>query len=355
MDEILKAVLYIFAGLGSAGIILLFLLLNPEKIEKWSALLWRLIEKLKILGDKATKQRIKLDIQGRVNEFAKDISKKVPHFETDKVRIDYVGNELTRDAFFQNDEIIIRLRRDDSEEQNFVHATYLFISTSLLFKLKRYLSPSQRQALDLYVSMIFFQDQKPSVVDKFLEYYLHPYTQNKSSKIALYFNRFGKIDGGRLFFPIFIQELDFLGKMVFGKRKDQLIIQEVDGLTEFLEPIATRKIGEENDLDYQGKYCRFAIMIIGKPSKLQASIEPYVKFIEEKLVPEGFNRIYMLGLWSNKFRIDEICRDVSDKFEVYCRRTFDRVLDYGDRRETKKQYLVVLRRIGAPVFYHSEE
>ena len=112
-------------------------------------------------------------------------------------------------------------------------------------KVKRYVSPSQRQAIDLYVTTRLLEREKPGVVVYFLDEYLHKNLDDPATKTAQYYDRLAKIDRGGLFYPIFLQELDFLGNKVFGKRQDDKIVAEVNSLVDFLEPIATRPIGQD--------------------------------------------------------------------------------------------------------------
>ena len=134
MDELITVLVFLLSPLSVGVIIILIILLNPEKIEIWSALLWRLLDKLGSLFKSANKQYIKHDLQGRVNLFVKSLAKDAPFLVSNRVRIEWVENNITRKSFLEDKEIVLRLRREDPEDLNFVHGAYMFISTGLLFK-----------------------------------------------------------------------------------------------------------------------------------------------------------------------------------------------------------------------------
>jgi hypothetical protein len=351
--ELVKQILAWLGGLSTTGLILVYLLLHPEKIEKWSSLLWRFLNNFGTLFRFAHKQYVKHDMQSRVNEFARGLSKEAPFLATKRVRVEWIEPDVTRDGFLQDDQVVLRLRRDDPEDLNFVHGAYMFVSSSLLFQAKRYLSPSQRKAVDLYVVTTLIEQEKPSVKAHFLDDYLHPELADTESKVARLFDAFAKIDEGGYFYPVLLQELDFLGQKVFGARKDDRIIAEVNSLIDFLEPIALRHIGDEGNLDFRQQYCHFAIVIVGKPYKLTPSGEVYVDYIRENLVPEKVETIYVLGLWENRRIVRSICGALGDIYEECRSRRSTAVLRYGDERVERERFLVVLRMKGAKLFQPS--
>lgn len=351
MEEVLK---YVIPSLSPAVLTLLVLLLAPEKIEKWSALLWKALSKLGGVFRSAQKRYVKHDLQGRINEFVKSLRKQLPSVADTRFKVDWIDPMLDRKAFVDRGEIIMRLRRDDPYDHNFVHGSYLFVSEMLLKKTKRYISPSQKEALDLFVCSKLLEQEKPAVVSFFLDEYLHPGTELTKSKVAIYVDDFAIIDKGGLFFPVLAQELEFLGEKVFGRRREDQIIKEVDGLVHFLKPIATRTVGDQSDLRHDGSYCRFAIVIVGKPSKLLTSIDPYVGYIRGSLQPKQTETIYLLGRAENERRLQELCDRVGDAYDCCHRVKFSSFLRYSDRRELALQHLTVLRLKGTPMVRASE-
>lgn len=345
-----QVVLWALASLGPAGLAVVYLALFPHQAEKLGALILKVLSATGLgIFRFAQRQYVRYDLQARVNEFVRQVSKRIPGVETAKLSLELVA-EGDRDSFLREGQVVIRLRRDDPQELNFVHGAYHFVSRSLLFRAKRYLSPSQKEAIDLYVTTDLFRREKPSVVQHFLDEYLHPRMEDKKSKRAKYFEAFDKINEERLFYPVLVQELEFLGRKVFGGRRDDLIVSEVNELCEFLVPIAERQVGDTGDLNFDRTYCRFGLVIVGKPSKMLVSLDPYVGYIRRCLVANGIESIYVLSLWENRGAVREIVSGFLDEYDVHRRHKLERTLRYKDRKVKRQQCLYVLRKKGVPIY-----
>jgi len=351
MLEIIK---YLVPGGSGPLVLLLLLLLWPEKIETWSALLWRFLNQLRILYHIANKRYIKHDIQGRVNEFTRRLAREVPTFRPLGIKVEWISASTTKQSFIDDGKVVVRLKREDNNNYNFVQASMLFISQSLLLKAKRYISQSQKEAADLFTGMKLFESEKGEVVDVFISDWLFPKIGDSESKVAGYFRRYELIDRSGLFFPVYLQELNFLGEKVFGKRRDDLIIREVDDLIDFLENYAKRVIGQDIELRFEKPHCRFAIMIVGKgfKVKVQGSIDPYVNFIKGKLVSAEIETLYIMGPAENERFIRQICQHCDQSFRVIFTRNPTVTLQYPDGKSGQcNSHLTVLRALECKHYY----
>ena len=341
---------FILPLLSAPALALLLLFFAPDKVEKWLALI---LKWLAHFMRAAHKHYVKHDLQGRVNDFVASLKGKLPSLPSEKLRIEWIDPNTSRKAFIEGDHVVIRLRREDPEDQNFIHASYMFVSESLLRKPKRYLAPAQRDGIDLFVCTKLLEAERPSVLSFFLEQYLHPATEERKSRTAIYVDDFAILDKSGLFFQVFLQELEYLGDKVFGRRRDDLVIKEVDSFVEFLKPIAARRVGEESDLEFKGEYCRFALVIIGKPEKLLTSIEPYIGYIRKALLPANVETIYILARPENEAKIKSICSRFESTHECVRAVKYTKLFRYRYSEVTGLQYLAVLRRRGTPIIQAS--
>lgn len=355
MDALIHSAFAYLGGLLTAtGLTVYAIVKHPDLVERWAALIWKLCLKIGIFLRFAHKKYVQYDFQGHVNHFIKKHSKELPGFHVTGVRMEWVDTEVKRSAFIDKDEVVIRIRRQDPHHENFVNAVVLFVSNSLLFRAKRYLSPSQGEAVDLFVVTTVLQEEKPEIVDYYLEEYLHPKLDDAASKIGKYFERFDTISKAGLFFPVFLQEMDYLGQKVFGTRRGSHIVTEVDDLVEFLEALSLRRVGEEQvELNFVKQYCRFAVVIVGKRLKLEQSITPYVNFIRNKL-NANIETVYLLGRVENVTPIKEICAHVKDQYEVVAERKLKKILRYGDENREIHGFVAVLRSKKKELFVPSK-
>lgn len=362
MSSLITLLLVALGGISVPAVAIIFLLFYPEKIEIWSSLLWKAISNIKQFAGFAHKRYVKHDLQGRINEFTKGLSKKAPYLASKQVQVQWTEAEDTsRDSFLRDGKVIVRLRRDDPTETNFVHATYLLVSANLLHKLKKYISPSQSQAVDLKVTTDLLRLEKPSTVDLFLEEYLHPKTIKAGAKIPQLLETFDKMDESGLFYQILLQELEFLGSKVFlsAKHKNTKIIVEVQQATEFLKRIAERKVGEDVPLDFKGEYCCFGVVIMGKKANITSSGDAYITYIRKALIPKGIDTLYIVGVQENKPVIDNVCMALEETFERHRSYGGEVTLVYEEdgeeSRRLRRQYLVILRKKGIGPFQRTNQ
>ncbi len=355
MSEVVEKILLALGSIFGGGVLIAILIfLNPDKAEKWWALLVKGALNLHFGAKALHKHYVRHDFQGRVNEFVKKNCPALPGAAADRVRLEWVDGSVSKQAILDGDVVVVRVKRRDPEERSFVHAVCLFVSKSLLFKAKRYISSPQGEATDLLFSLRLLEREKPATVSYFVDDYLHPATDKKRhGPTAQIFDDLVTVDRGRLFYSVFLQELHFLGNKVFGHRKDGVIHGEVRQLIEFLKKLADRAVGDTGvDLDFFGAYCRFAVVIVGKSDKLlREDIKPYVGFITGKLIPASVETIYLLAPARNAQYVGQIAEQVGGTFDRYLEAKFTMPLKFKDG-ETRQSntYLLILRKRGAQTY-----
>ncbi len=339
VGELLK---YLITSFGTVVVLLFILLLYPEKVEKWSVMLWKVIY---FLFKKGEKQIITHDIQGRVNEFSKSLKKEIHNFEPIGIKIQWVTEKEEPSEFFKENRLIIRMREHTDQNKNFVYASMAFISKALLTKTKKYLSPSQRESVDLFVGRKLFEKEKPQIGDRFFEDYFSPMALSKD-KIMELLEKYEIIDKVGLFFPVLVQELTFLGEKVFYKPKSEKIITEVTSFINFLQKYAEREVGDTTiPQNFEGAYCRCGIVIIARQLKREiGSLNPYISYIK-KLAEMKLENIYLIGSASpeNKRFLDQISEEVQRRFrlEKYTSKKFKaKIKIKGERREVDNYLLL---------------
>lgn len=356
MNELLaEALKYLTPAAGIVVIFVVLIALNPEKLEVWASIVNKMLSGFGGAFKSAHRRYVKHDLQGRINSFTKQVSKSAPYFENTQVVIEFVDVQQDKKAFLTEGKTIIRLRRDDPDDLNFVHGSYWAVATCLLPKVKRYISPSQRQALDLYVTQSIIKRQKVHVIEHFLEQYLHPGFNGKmegsQEKVQRLFEQFSKIDKYGVFYPLFLQELYFLSQKVYGGPKKEQIISEASRLVDFLERVSGRLIGQEMELEFRGEYCRFAIVIVGKSFKVESDEhQVYINYIQKIKSTHNLETIYVLGKQENQRFIDEVCGQLSSEFEIYKKHKYEGELSTQNGKVRQKGYLVVVRCLGVELY-----
>lgn len=286
---------------------------NPEKFEKWVALITQF---LKFISKKFDRTYIKYDLQGKINDYLKTVTKKVKHIDINKINIKWVDVEnQTPENYVKNGELIIRLHKSENQNQNIVNASLAFISYAFLKKAKSYIAKYQRESLDLYACYDLLKQEKSEILDQFVQDFMKEKMDN--SIIANLFEVYLDIDKAGIFYPILIQELTFLGEKVFTQKRDaNKIYEEVTSLISYLRLYANRKLREDIINDFSGHYCKFAIRIIGRQFKVnQLGIDTYTRNIEK--INHGNETIYLIGKRENKDFMISVFKKCKDNIGYY--------------------------------------
>lgn len=353
-EELIKYLLSI--GLPSVPVLLLvYVLVFPEKAEKVSVLIWQVIYSI---FKKGSKKIIAHDIQSRINDFSKKLYRKHDIFTNSGIKIEWISEKDKPDEFFKKNKLIIRMRHHANQNNNFVSAAMLFITKSFLIRGKKYLTPTQKESFDLFMAKRLFQEQKPRVEDLFYEIYFTQKTESNTKLMEL-MNKYELIDKVGLFFPVLIQELQFLGGKTFYHANKQMIANEVRAFIDFLKKHAEREVGDDSiPTLFDGAYCRCGIVIIAKQEMRESgNIDPYLRYIN-KLVKKKLDNIYLIGSAShdNKVFIDRISNEIADKFSYHKHRSrsYKARIKVRGVRKTVDTYLVHYRSQESIRFYDKE-
>lgn len=342
---------------GSIVLVILGIFLGlhyQEEIQKYSVVLWKGI---RIFWRKADKRIVANDIQGRVNRFAKSLSKEMTDFESVGVQIQWIEEGESPSEFFNDGRLIIRMREHQNQNKNFVSASMVFITTTVLTKAKKYISKAQKESLDLFIGRKLFEKEKRQVAEQFFVDFFSPKMDTKG--IADLVEKYNLIDKVALFFPVLVQELSFLGEKVFWKRRDAKITTEVNYLIDFLEDYANRELGEEMPGNFEGAYCRCGIMIVSKLIKRElGDIQPYVRHIE-RLLDKKIENVYIIGpaARDNVRFITQVVQNIEQKglLEIYGEpRIHKAQIKSGGKRIAVDSYILLLRN-PEPIRYFDKE
>lgn len=315
---------------------------NPEKFEKWVALISQF---LKFISKKFDRTYIKYDLQGKINDYLKTVSKKVKHIDINKINIQWVDIEnQTPENYIKNGELIIRLHKSENQNQNIVNASMAFISFAFLKKAKSYIAKYQRESLDLYACYDLLKQEKSEILDQFVQDFMKEKMDN--NKIANLFEIYLDIDKAGIFYPILIQELTFLGEKVFTQKRDaNKIYEEVSSLIAYLRLYANRKLREDIINDFSGHYCKFAIRIIGRQFKVnQLGVDTYTKNIEK--INHGNETIYLIGKKDNKDFMFSVFKKCKERIGYYLltEDAYSATIKDADGNDFKvNNYLMILR------------
>jgi hypothetical protein len=332
------------------GGLFMYYLKNPEKFEKLVALITGY---LKRLSEKFDKTYIKYDLQGKINDYLKQVSRKVKHLDVEKITIDWLDVEnQTCKSYLENGQLVLRLHKSDNQNQNIVNASMAFIGYAFLKKAKSYIAKYQRESLDLYACYDLLRCEKSEILDQFVQDFMKEKMDN--DKIAELFEKYAEINKVGLFYPILVQELTFLGEKIFAKKRDpSKIFEEVVSLVIYLYNYSKRKISDDTIGDFNGLYCKFAIRIIGKKFKIDR--EGKNVYINNLLkINFGCETLYLIGNASNRGFIKSVVNECKNtiKYSILADNSYSATIkDFEGEDFNVDSYLMILRSDKIEVYH----
>lgn len=347
---------FIYGTFGTAGLVLFLVFLYPEKFEIWASIFWKHIRRF---WKGAEKKFIAHDIQGRINEYSKRIKMEVHGFENVGIKLSWIEENETQASFLKDDTLILRVRKSEDENKNFVVASLLFISQVVVRKIKNYLSAIQKESIDLFVARRLFEKEKKEVLDHFIQGFLLVKSE-ADRRIADYLDNYNIIDKVGIFFPIFIEELSLLGGKVFGAKKDSFIIYEVNEVIDFLKKFSEREIKNRVFQPvFNGKFFHFAIALTMESKKRsKGDVFPCLRHIET-LLSNGIESVYLVGpaRTENINFMHNLCNAVENRcnLSIIKERKYKAYIKVGDRRMAVDSYLVLLRKKDIEYLVDSED
>ena len=345
MNTIIIGIISALGGIGITIAFFLFVFSNPDKAEKWLALVLRA---LAFIGIRFKRQLIKRDIQSSLNSYVARLSEDTEIQEVG-VKIQWTGRGKDEDIQWKDGEVVLVMRDKGHRNRNFVHAAYLFTSTSLLKNIKVHLSKKQSVSLDVFTTGKILEEENPAALQYFASDIAN--TLLKDEKVQALVEQFTDIDKSGFYTHVLLQELQYLGgKVIFSKQKSA-VYEEVGKLIEFLQNFATREVGDDSIPEtFVGTFLKSSIKIVSTApvralGRTDGPADRVCRAFEK-----GIENVYVIGPHQDgKLFIDSVCETVKvkrDDVELVKSRRFKGVVTIEGVPIVTDTYLVQLQSIG---------
>lgn len=297
MNEYIKLIQYGITVIPS--ILLLYFLMNPDKLEHWTKILYDVICRLGILGKYFDRSHIALFIQDSVNGACEQINKEAPDILPHALKISWVKSE-TSESFIKKGEVIVRLKYYENRDRNIVDSTLLYLKRGFLPISKQCLDETLSRSCEFKVATrIFSAIGNTGAFSYFMNNELKPACENNPN---LYqdLQMLEDLDSVGFFTQVFLREVNKTGERI----PTPAIQKELRNFAEFLQIIANKAWNEDVPLTFEGVRVKTAIVLVAREETIQLyGIAPYITAISMH-VRKGYNSVY-IGGWGKEF-IDEV-------------------------------------------------
>lgn len=286
--------------------LLLYLIKNPEKVEKWYSIIAR---SLSFISLKLEKQGVAGDIQSDINSFANNINSqaKAPVLPYG-VKVRWISS-TTRQAFVKEGKVIIKMHYHENQAKNFLYTIMEWINKGLIPESRHILDKTVLRAIDFTcISKLLTEKKRYDVKQLFLDE-IYESEVTKGSLLERYCSVFNKLDKTGLFVGVALPEFSSLGKRTSSVMPNERIKLETIGFTQMLEKLSLKLHGEDVSPDYNGEHIKCSIVLIARQDTyLMRGLSPYLNWIN-KCYTKGIRSIYVCAIGDANISIVRKIRD----------------------------------------------
>lgn len=281
--------------------LLIYFLLNPEKVEKWASIFAKFFAFLSL---KIEKLHISKDIQYKINSFRKEINKECEDLIPYEIEIKFINPTMFRkeSCEHQEDKVIIIMKDRKNQDENFVKAAMISTEKTLIPNSRNYINPTLMKSIDLQFIKNLILSSNKTLLNYYIDNYLAPELKlNKKFKHII--RILEKLSDRGVFTRILLQELKDYGMLFYPKLSNKIHYKEPKYFFKILEELANKEHKIDINPNYIGEYIKMSIVMIGRPERVftisgEIDITPYINWIfscEKK----GIKSIYLLALSKN--------------------------------------------------------
>jgi len=310
---------------GSWGLVIIligvivYFIINPDKVEKWSSMLARMFS---FLGKNIEKQYISKDIQFKINSYGKEMNKECNDLVPYKTEIKFINPSVFKKESCQHvkEKVIIFMKDRHNQDENFIIAAMLSTEKTLIPNSRIYVEKNLMKSVDLQFVKNLIVSKNKSILNSYVDKYFSPEIQKKkvlNENVQI----LEKMTERGIFTRILLQELKSYGVNFYPRSTNQMITKETKAFFKSLKELAYKKPQEDVNLQFNGSFIKVSFILIGISSRVFTlrgiNTDPYKQraFICED---DGIKTIYILAWGVNTIaakKLAEILALLPDRFE----------------------------------------
>ena len=296
-----------WTAVGITGLLLIYFLMNPNKVEKWSAVIAGLIEKI---NTRAARHSAAAEVQSATSAYVSETNSGdiLPY----GLKIGWIKDSTVEsyvDARKESVVVIMPYRKNIS--RIFVTAVREYTSKAFIPKIRHDIPRQVVTAAELVMQEKIIRAKRQDALDMFKTEVL-PLQIGTDRDVERLYKSFKQIGESGFFENIFLNELLIAsdGLKTFAESQKAM---EIDDLIDFLVTFYERSPGEEIRLEYTGKLFKLNIILVAKTEKMMLEgTGPYTKSAEVAL-SKGLRSIYVTGTKDDRKYVSNVVRDISEQ------------------------------------------
>jgi len=269
--------------------VIIYLLKNPEKAEKWGALFARGFAGL---SDASERRSVSGEIQSDINTFAKDVTGKVDASILPygiKIKWEKSDN-VSYESFVSEGQVVVRMRNHRNQARNLALATVAYVQAGFLPDARPHFDQEVSNAMDTAMARKILLDRRRSDA---LSIFNKEMLTEQTPMAARMSKIMQDLDAKGLFNEMLLREMADLGKRLTGIAPTEDSRKEIRDFVVFCEKLTEKEPGEDVSPDFKKKLLRVSIVLIAK-SKTYAErgVMPHLNWVD-KCLKEEMDSIYI--------------------------------------------------------------
>ena len=167
--------------------------------------------------------------------------------------------------------MILRLREDNDQTKNILSAVHTALPHVLCPLIRDNMNSVCEKSIDLSVLKKLADKLGKHGNITFNKYFLRPEADN-DKLINELIKKLLQIDKHGLFIPIFINELELLGRIFNSENDKEDYSNQIINFIEYLLKIANREIGEEIELEYIRNPFKLSTILLAKAQRADSQV-----------------------------------------------------------------------------------
>jgi len=238
-----------------------YLITHPEVAEKWGAIFWSIFSKI---SKGAEKRTIALDIQGRLDSFSKCLNSEVPELMPHGVKVEWVTGKITRESFFRDNQVIIRMDYHANQDDNIIRAALEYIARDLLPDSRPYVDEDVMASVDLISTKKLIEKERKSALKYYYAEVLGP-ARRSNAELDRFVVVMNGIDELGYFSRLLLRELQGIGLKKQFSIPEESTKDETKRFLDFLDQkLVKKKPRVDVDPTFVGESVSVSIVYVAK-------------------------------------------------------------------------------------------
>lgn len=265
----------------------IFVFLNIDRVEKWSA---KIAAAFSWISARAEKASVARDIQGRIYEFRRrpDYRFGLPY----GLKIRWQKGETV--AELKEGEVLVIMEEHKSQSRNFVNALTAYLAIASMPNVRPYCPSKVKRAVELVLEYKIILQERTDAVEIFKEETLTPETK-ADSELASLVDKLEEFERAGVFSRIFLREMVKYGDELKGAMPSSSDWVPINDLVDMLFGLVTQPRGVLDDRPFAVNHERMKFVIVRVASfhtLVTRGTDAHVDFAKIQM-KDGFTRFYV--------------------------------------------------------------